>query len=85
MEPSFLIDMINHQIPEGKIPVGKITIHAKSTSFEVDPSNTRTVFKAFRDMQYDEIPIKIAKDKQDQNRVKKPIRTKHMKNDKSPR
>jgi ATP-dependent RNA helicase DeaD len=65
MEPAFLIDMINHQIPKGRIPVGRITVHAKSTSFEVDPSHSREIFRAFRDTQYDEIPIRISKDMQD--------------------
>jgi ATP-dependent RNA helicase DeaD len=76
MEPSFLIDMINHQIPEGRIPVGRITVQAKSTLFEVDPSNTKDIYRAFRDTQYDEIPIMISKDKQDQKNANKSKRRK---------
>jgi ATP-dependent RNA helicase DeaD len=71
MEPKYLMEMINHQIPNERFPIGKIKVQGKSTTFDVEHSNAKAIFRAFKHTEYDEIPIKITKDTQDRKERKK--------------
>lgn len=59
LSPTRLIGLINEQTRRRNIPIGRIDIGIKSSSFEVDQNSLKEILRAFRNTLFDGFRVKI--------------------------
>ena len=62
LDASFLINIINEQTRRKNIAIGKIEIFSKSATFEVEESNVKDIFRAFKNTNFEGMPVHVKKD-----------------------